>query len=124
MLIGYVGECIYLWCFCFYMHSHPRRRHRRNPPTSFSRQYREELALNLDALTFSADGERVAYIARANESNNFYRMLNNQVIDQVPRNINGESDIVFSPDGRRLAYRVEVDNQEAIVLDGKRGPLF
>ncbi len=77
----------------------------------------------VNSLTFSADGEKVAYLGYS--AGEYYRVLNDVILDRVPMvTSGGPFDVVISPDGSRVAYKVEVGSSQAVIVDGKRGPLF
>jgi hypothetical protein len=74
-------------------------------------------------MRFSADGNKVAYLGLS--GGEYCRVLNDEILDRVPIVTSGGSfDVVFSPDGRRAAYKVIEGNSQAVIVDRKRGPRF
>jgi hypothetical protein len=75
-------------------------------------------AANLDSITFSPDGRRIAYAVRRGE----------QVAPVVDGVVGRPYDkifyFLFSPDGKRIAYIAKRELSDLIVLDGKEQPEF
>jgi hypothetical protein len=73
-----------------------------------------------DSMAFSADGERLVYLARDGQGDNAKATV---VLDQTPgETYDRVTGVTFSADGRHLAYVAARGGQECVVLDGKPGP--
>ena len=76
--------------------------------------------VNNDSILFSPDGKSISYSAQRDGKTALVR--DGQVIAEGS---NIKSDAVFSPDFRRVAYKVDAGgDKRAVVLDGIQGPAF
>jgi Tol biopolymer transport system component len=77
-------------------------------------------SVNNGSIRFSADSASLSCSASDANGNSIF-IRNGKVVAEGP---DIKSDPVLTPDFKRVAYKVAVGDQRAVMLDGQRGPVF
>lgn len=75
----------------------------------------------ISGLTFSSDSSMLVYLAQKDDGS--WNLVKNGLEIGKYKGYNGRL-LSFSPDVKRIAYRVEFENKEFMVIDGKNDPQY